>query len=374
MNSKQYSNVVLLDKIALKPLLKPLFLIIYESEHAGMYELVCSKELTEIIGFDFSTENDAAGWRKFERIFKDVYQQNYWANLTRRKWNSMIDWKKIKKIDAHIHLMPPDVIEANKEYGGNFIDFGDVRDYLEIMDKYNIESAFIMPFNDPYMLSMDFNVCTVHNNLFDMCGKAKNRLFCFADIDIRNDLERTIQILEDVVKREEVLGLKIHATNTAYPIDGMYYDEIFKWANKNNILVEIHSYPRIHLMDDVCSPARIKNVIKKYPKLRISIAHIGGFQYEELIGLGLFFNISAILPDLVDKYGIEDANKILRRLDVEKLIFATDYPDNRKLEPSKIYDKYFEILSKMDFSEEEAEKICRLNALEMINKYSQKTS
>lgn len=286
----------------------------------------------------------------------------------------MIDWKKIKKIDAHIHLMPPDVIEANKEYGGNFIDFGDVRDYLEIMDKYNIESAFIMPFNDPYMLSMDFNVCTVHNNLLDMCGKAKNRLFCFADIDIRNDLERTIQILEDVVKREEVLGLKIHATNTAYPIDGMYYDEIFKWANKNNILVEIHSYPRTHLMDDVCSPVRIKNVIKKYPKLRISIAHIGGFQCEELIDLGLFFNISAILPDLVDKFGIEEANKILRRLDVEKLIFATDYPDNRKLEPSKIYDKYFEILSKMDFSEEEAEKICRLNALEMINKYSQKTS
>ena len=68
----------------------------------------------------------------------------------------MIDWKKIKKIDAHIHLMPPDVIAANKEYGGNFIDFGDVRDYLEIMDKYNIESAFIMPFNDSCMLSILF--------------------------------------------------------------------------------------------------------------------------------------------------------------------------------------------------------------------------
>lgn len=197
----------------------------------------------------------------------------------------MIDWKNIKKIDAHIHLMPPDVIEANKEYGGNFIDFGDVEDYLKIMDKYNIESAFIMPFNDPYMLSMDFNVCTVHNNLLDMC-----------------------------------------------------------------------------------SPTRIKNIIKKYPKLSMSIAHIGGFQYEELTDLGLFFNISAILPDLVDKYGIAGTNKILRRLDVEKLVFATDYPDNRKLEPIEIYDKYFEILSQMDFSEEEAEKICRLNALKMINK------
>ena len=68
--------------------------------------------------------------------------------------NRMIDWTNIKKIDAHIHLMPSDVIEANKEYGGNFIDFGDVEDYLKIMDKYNIESAFIMPFNDPYISSM----------------------------------------------------------------------------------------------------------------------------------------------------------------------------------------------------------------------------
>lgn len=40
-----------------------------------MYELVCSKVLTEISWFDFSTENGGAGWRKFERIFKDVYQK-----------------------------------------------------------------------------------------------------------------------------------------------------------------------------------------------------------------------------------------------------------------------------------------------------------
>ena len=26
----------------------------------------------------------------------------------------MVDWSTIPKIDAHIHLMPPDVIEANQ--------------------------------------------------------------------------------------------------------------------------------------------------------------------------------------------------------------------------------------------------------------------
>ena len=58
----------------------------------------------------------------------------------------MTDWRKIKKIDAHIHLMPPDVIGANKEYGGKFIDFGDVEDYLKIMDTYNIFYIYLLAY------------------------------------------------------------------------------------------------------------------------------------------------------------------------------------------------------------------------------------
>lgn len=42
-------------------------------------------------------------------------------DLNKGRWNRMIDWTNIKKIDAHIHLMPSDVIEANKEYGLSLI-------------------------------------------------------------------------------------------------------------------------------------------------------------------------------------------------------------------------------------------------------------
>lgn len=77
MNSKQYNNVVSLGKNAMKPL----FLIIYKSEKAGMYEWVCSKALTEISGFDFSGENDGAGWRNSKEflemfIAKIIEQRN----------------------------------------------------------------------------------------------------------------------------------------------------------------------------------------------------------------------------------------------------------------------------------------------------------
>lgn len=280
----------------------------------------------------------------------------------------MIDWKQLPKIDAHIHLTPQDVIDANIEYDGVFITNGSIDDYIEIMKKYNIECAFIMPFNDPYTLSMDFTVETSHKNLSKMIKDKNSKFYCFTDIDIRKNIKDTIKEIEKVLKLEEFIGIKIHSTNTYYPVDGFYYEKIFEYASKNNILIEIHSYPRDHLFDDVCSPSRIKNILSKYPNLRLSIAHLGGFQYEELIGLNAYFNMSAILPDMVNKLGIKKTNNILRSFGVDKLIFASDYPDSRCLKPNEIYDKYFEILEQMDFSQEEAEKICKYNALKMIGK------
>lgn len=279
----------------------------------------------------------------------------------------MVDWKLIPKIDAHIHLMPEDVIKANSGYNDPFVDNGSVNDYLVIMNTYNIECAFIMPFNDPYMLSMDFTVETVHSNLQNMVIRSSSKLKCFADVDIRKDISQTLCELDRVLIQKEFIGLKLHPTNSGYPIDGEYYDQIFQYANDKGILTEIHSYPREHLSDDVCSPRRIKNVANKYPKLRLSIAHLGGFQFEELSGINAYFNISAVLPDIVNRFGIGRANQILRSIGVEKLVFATDYPDSRCLQANEIYEKYFEILSKMDFSQEEAEHICKYNALKMIN-------
>ena len=197
----------------------------------------------------------------------------------------MVDWKQIPKIDAHIHLMPDDVIEANSGYHDPFIDNGSVDDYLRIMQPYHIECAFIMPFNDPYMLSMDFTVETVHANLRQMAVHNPAKLRCFADIDIRKDIRQTLEELDHALAQKEFIGIKLHPANTAYPIDGDYYDQIFQYANAHSVLVEVHSYPRAHLSDDVCSPRRIKDVLNRYPELRLSIAHLGGFQYGELIGV-----------------------------------------------------------------------------------------
>lgn len=52
----------------------------------------------------------------------------------------------------------------------------------------------------------------------------------------------------------------------------------------------------------------------------------------------------------------------------DQLIFASDYPDNRFLQPEDIYDSYFDILNQMDFTQEEAERITYGNIEKILNK------
>lgn len=148
----------------------------------------------------------------------------------------MSKWKEILKIDAHIHLTPDNVIEANSDFDGKFIINGSAKDYINLMEKYKIEKAFIMPFNDPYMLSMEFTIEAVHNNMLQMSQAYEEIILCFADIDFRRDISETLKEFDRVFENEIFIGIKIHPTNTGYPIDGLYYDKIFDYAERNNIL------------------------------------------------------------------------------------------------------------------------------------------
>jgi len=51
---------------------------------------------------------------------------------------------------------------------------------------------------------------------------------------------------------------------------------------------------------------------------------------------------------------------------VDRLLFATDYPDNRHLPPEEIYAAYFDILNRMNFTEEEAVKIAYTNMRDIM--------
>ena len=276
----------------------------------------------------------------------------------------MVDWKTIKKIDVHIHILPDDVLEANPDSEDAWVHAADLHKYCGMMDELGIEKAIIMPFNDPWLMSMEFTVEAVHKNLYKMKQRFPGKFYAFADIDTRNTSAESLEAIRKAITECKLDGIKIHPNNTGVDLDSAYNQLIFAYAQEHKIPVAIHSYP--NTTDDRSAAYRIVNVLNAYPDLTVIVSHMGAYQWEQLLPTRAYVDISAILPDYVRTYGIAKTNEILRSFGADRLLFATDYPDSRILEPDEIYGSYFEILNQMDFNKEEAEKIAYHNIKNLL--------
>ena len=276
----------------------------------------------------------------------------------------MADWKTIKKIDAHIHIIPDVVHEANPDAEDEWV-YADQTKYLDLMERYNIEQAIIMPLNDPYLMSMEFTADAVNKNLRELVDKYPNKFYAMADIDVSNSIDVSKAILIKSIEENNLNGLKIHPNNTGMNVDDEYNVALLEEFNKYGLPVFIHSYP--NSKDDRSATYRIKYLINKFPNIKFIISHMGAYQYEELLDTNCYVDISAILPDYVNKLGIKETNKILRKFGVERLIFATDYPCSRCLAPKQIYERYFDILNQMDFTDDEINMIAYDNIKNIIH-------
>ena len=275
----------------------------------------------------------------------------------------MVDWRTIKKIDAHIHILPDAVHEANPDSEDVWVH-ADLHKYWTMMDSHGIEKAVIMPLNDPWLMSMEFTIDAVHKNLYEMKRCYPGKFYAFADIDTRNTSAESVEAIRKAIVEYGLDGIKIHPNNTGIDLDSSYNQPIFAYAQENKIPVAIHSYPNAE--NDRSAAYRIVNVLAQYPDLTVIVSHMGAHQWEQLLPTHAYVDISAILPAYVRTYGIAKTNEILRSFGADRLIFSTDYPDSRILEPDEIYGSYFDTLNQMDFTIEEVEKIAYGNISEIL--------
>ena len=278
----------------------------------------------------------------------------------------MFDWRTIKKIDTHIHILPDDVHEANPDSEDAWVHAADLHKYCGMMDRLGIEKAIIMPFNDPWLMSMEFTIDAVHKSLYDMKQRYPGKFYAFADVDTRNAPAESVDAIRKAVVEYGLDGIKIHPNNTGVDLDSEYNQPIFAFAQEHRIPVAIHSWPNSE--NDRSAACRIVKVMEQYPDMTVIVSHMGAYQWEHLVPTRAYVDISAILPDYVSTYGITKTNGILRKFGTDRLIFATDYPDSRSLFPEEIYNSYFDILNKMDFTAEEAEKITFGNIIRILDR------
>ena len=278
----------------------------------------------------------------------------------------MFDWRTIKKIDAHIHILPDDVHKANPDSEDAWVHAADLHKYCGMMDRLGIEKAIIMPFNDPWLMSMEFTIDAVHKSLYDMKQRYPGKFYAFADVDTRNAPAESVDAIRKAIVEYGLDGIKIHPNNTGVDLDSEYNQPIFAFAQEHRIPVAIHSWPNSE--NDRSAACRIVKVMEQYPDMTVIVSHMGAYQWEHLVPTRAYVDISAILPDYVSTYGITKTNGILRKFGTDRLIFATDYPDSRSLFPEEIYNSYFDILNKMDFTAEEAEKITFGNIIRILDR------
>lgn len=276
----------------------------------------------------------------------------------------MADWRTVKKIDTHIHILPDEVHEANPDSEDAWLR-SDLHTYRKMMDTLGVEKAVLMPFNDPWLMSMAFTVDAVHKNLSEMKLRYPGKFYAFADIDTRNTSAESVEAIRKAVEEYGLDGIKIHPNNTGVDLDGAYHQPIFAYAQENRIPVAVHAYPNSE--SDRSAAYRIVNVLEQYPELTLIVSHMGAYQWEQLLQTCAYVDISAILPDYVRTYGIKKTNEILRSFGADRLLFATDYPDSRFLQPEEIYDAYFDALNQMNFTVGEAEKIAYGNITHILN-------
>lgn len=277
----------------------------------------------------------------------------------------MFDWRTIKKIDAHIHILPDAVREANPD-SEDVWAYADLHKYCAMMDRLGIEKAVVMPLNDPWLMSMEFTIDAVHKNLYEMKHRYPGKFYAFADVDTRNAPAESVDAIRKAIVEYGLDGIKIHPNNTGVDLDSEYNQPIFAFAQEHRIPVAIHSWPNSE--NDRSAACRIVKVMEQYPDMTVIVSHMGAYQWEHLVPTRAYVDISAILPDYVSTYGITKTNGILRKFGTDRLIFATDYPDNRFLEPDEIYGSYFAILNQMDFTQEEAEMIACENIEKILNR------
>ena len=215
-------------------------------------------------------------------------------------------------------------------------------------------------------MSMEFTIDAVHKSLYDMKQRYPGKFYAFADVDTRNAPAESVDAIRKAIVEYGLDGIKIHPNNTGVDLDSEYNQPIFAFAQEHRIPVAIHSWPNSE--NDRSAACRIVKVMEQYPDMTVIVSHMGAYQWEHLVPTRAYVDISAILPDYVSTYGITKTNGILRKFGTDRLIFATDYPDSRSLFPEEIYNSYFDILNKMDFTAEEAEKITFGNIIRILDR------
>jgi len=178
-----------------------------------------------------------------------------------------------------------------------------------------------------------------------LAAASDGRFIAFADLAL-GDVYSPRRAADELTRAAETLGL---------PADDLQLVPVLRRAAELGLPVTVHSCP----VFDYSAPHRIVRMAAAFPDLTWIVAHMGGVRFMDLLPSEVYVDFSGTLLGRCDLYGIEFAERFLRRLGLGRVLFATDYP---------IFacERYYTVLDRMQFTEDETEQIAYRNAAAIL--------
>lgn len=166
--------------------------------------------------------------------------------------------------------------------------------------------------------------------------------------DMKAEIERIISL--------GLKGVKLHPDFQEFIVDDPSTDIIYR-SIEGRLPLLLHTGDKD---TDYSSPYRVENILKKYPRLTVIAAHLGGYsEWEEaeehLVGKNLYIDTSSSLWAIPPKRAVS----IIRRHGVDRVLFGTDYP-------LTLHKEELQRFFALGLTEEENRKILFENAAKLL--------
>lgn len=252
-------------------------------------------------------------------------------------------------IDIHAHVFPEKIALKASEAIGGFYGIlmecdGTVSSLLEAGRKCGIGTFVIHS-----VATMPHQVKAINDFIADTARQYPDRFVGFATLhpgyaSIEREVDRVVAL--------GLRGIKIHPDFQKFLVDSKEAMKIYETIEgRLPILVHCGDYRY-----ENSKARRIVSVMKRFPKLRMICAHLGGWsEWEEsatvLESSDVFVDTSSSLFKLTPR----QARRIIDRYGVDRVLFGTDYP---MWSP----EHELELIGSVELTTEERDKIMHENA------------
>ena len=260
--------------------------------------------------------------------------------------------KKMKIIDVHTHVFPEPIRQKAVASIGSYYDqpmqgSGEVEDLIREGSSCNVVKYVI------HSAATRVEQVQTINRFIKNLQDNDDRLIGFGTVHQRTENPRTV--IDEIIEMG-LNGVKLHPDFQRFDIDDSTMFPIYE-AMEGRLLLMIH-------MGDAhstaSSPARLLNIIKRFPSLTVIAPHLGGYSMwdeamETIIGRNIYLDTSSSLAFLPKEKAVD----IIRAHGTDKVLFGTDYP---MWLPKDELERFFAL----GLSDEENEKILYGNAAKLF--------